>query len=97
MYKNEVEIYSDSTNSAVMKHPGRNYPGLLLQGDTLYSLCQLLDEACAALKNKEYDEAQRDINNARNALWAKLSHYKTVLSEHEIAVPFNEIPPKTRV
>ena len=29
MKKEEVEIYSDSTSQAVMKHPGRNYPGVL--------------------------------------------------------------------
>ncbi|WP_425506589.1 DUF6959 family protein [Sphingomonas kyeonggiensis] len=33
-----IEIYSDATNAAVMRHPGRQFPGMLIQGDTLYSL-----------------------------------------------------------
>ncbi len=36
----KVEIYSDAPNMAVMKHPGRQYPGSLIQGDSLFSLTQ---------------------------------------------------------
>ncbi len=45
MRKESVEIYSDETNGPVMRHPGRTYPGVLVQGDTLYSLFKGTDEA----------------------------------------------------
>ena len=32
MRKAEVEIYSDQSNYAVMRHPGRNFPGALNSG-----------------------------------------------------------------
>jgi hypothetical protein len=35
MHIEPVEIYSDASNAAVMRHPGRRFPGVLLQGDTL--------------------------------------------------------------
>ncbi|MEW5251810.1 DUF6959 family protein [Microbulbifer sp. 2201CG32-9] len=92
MKKKEVEILSDSTNQAVMKHPGRNYPGVLIQGDTLYSYCQSLDDACSELKNKNIEDAFYEINEIRNALWDKLNHYKIVLGEHDIELPFSEVP-----
>ncbi len=92
MKKEEVEIYSDTTNQSVMKHPGRNYPGVLIQGDTLYSYCQSLDEACRDLKSKNIEEAFDEINVIRNALWGKLNHYKAVLGEHNIELPFSEVP-----
>ena len=38
MHVESVEIYSDATNAAVMRHPGRRFPGMLIQGDTLHSL-----------------------------------------------------------
>jgi hypothetical protein len=41
-----VEILSDRTNAAVMRHPGRRFPDVLVQGDTLYTLCQAADAAC---------------------------------------------------
>jgi hypothetical protein len=34
----------------------------------------------------------QEANNLRNALWSYLSHYKAVLGEHEIPLPFSEIP-----
>ena len=40
-----VEIYSDASNAAVLRHPERKFPGVLLQGDTLHSICQSIDIA----------------------------------------------------
>lgn len=45
MRSEDVEIFSDMTNAAVMRHPGRKFPGVLIQGDTLYTLCREADEA----------------------------------------------------
>lgn len=47
MHTADVEIYSDQTNAAVLRHPGRRFPGLLVQGDSLYALCVQADDACA--------------------------------------------------
>jgi hypothetical protein len=44
-----VEIYSDETNAAVMRHPERAFPGYLMQGDTLYLLCLDADEVCTLI------------------------------------------------
>jgi hypothetical protein len=33
-----VEIYSDASNAAILRHPGRRFPGVLVQGDTLHSI-----------------------------------------------------------
>ncbi|MEM1113741.1 MAG: hypothetical protein AAGI11_17645 [Pseudomonadota bacterium] len=92
MKEEKVEIYSDATNHAVMKHPGRHYPGVLIQGDTLYSLCSALDDVCRLLKENETTEAFDEANELRNALWEKLTHYKVVLADHGIELPFNEVP-----
>ena len=75
-----------------MKHPGRNYPGVLIQGDTLYSICRSLDEACNSIKENDIENAYDEINELRNALWEKLNHYKVVLGEHDIELPFSETP-----
>ena len=92
MKKEEVEIFSDSTNQAVMKHPGRNYPGVLVQGDTLYSICRDLDRVCREISNGNVDEAFDELNEIRNSMWEKLNHYKVVLGEHDIKLPFSEQP-----
>jgi hypothetical protein len=90
MHVEPVEIYSDKTNAAVMRHPGRHFPGLLIQGDSLYVLCGQADDVCASIGRGApgFDTA----NELRNALWASLNHYKNVLVEHRLPLPFNEIP-----
>jgi hypothetical protein len=86
----QVEILSDATNAAIMRHPGRRFPGLLVQGDTLNSLCRRADLMCQEIGrgSPAYEEA----NDLRNTLQEYLNHYKAVLTEHGIALPFSETP-----
>lgn len=83
-----VEILSEQTNAAVMRHPGRAFPGVLVQGDSLYVLCQQADIACKEVGRGSpgYDE----LNDLRNALWSYLTHFKTTLLEHGMALRFSE-------
>jgi hypothetical protein len=90
MRKEEVEIYSDKTNYAVLRHPGRNFPGALIQGDNLYSFCKAADHVCTNAKAALDAETFQELNKLRNALWAHLTHYKEVLGEHDIRLPFSE-------
>ena len=83
-----VEILSDRTNAAVMRHPDRRFPGVLLQGDTLYTLCQRADAACRGAGRAS--PAFEEMNSVRNHLWELLSHYKQALSEHDLPLPFSE-------
>ncbi|MGE3832667.1 MAG: hypothetical protein AB7F76_16875 [Parvibaculaceae bacterium] len=89
MRKQVVEIFSDTTNAAVMRHPGRAFPGVLIQGDSLFIMCRDADLACEAIgpNSPGYDE----VNDLRNALWSYLNHYKATLAEHAIQLPFYEI------
>jgi hypothetical protein len=92
MRTDTVEIYSDATNAAVMRHPGRSFPGVLVQGDTLYTLCVAADAACKASRGNISDDAYCELDELRNHLWELLAHYKMVLSEHQIPLPFFESP-----
>ena len=87
----QVEIYSDATNQAVLRHPGRQFPGSLIQGDTLYSICRNADEICAKAKSSLDADTYFELNQLRNALWDRLTHYKRVLSEHNLPLPFSEV------
>ena len=88
MHIEEVEIYSDESNATIMRHPGRHFPGILVQGDTLYTFCVRADETCKLIGrgSAAYDEA----NDLRNRLWQLLNHYKGVLDAHGIALPFDD-------
>lgn len=83
-----VEIYSDATNAAVLRHPGRKFPGVLLQGDALHGICHNID---IALKNLDRDSfAYAEFSEIRNSLWSLKNHYKSVLEEHNLPMPFSE-------
>lgn len=85
-----VEIYADTTNAAVLRHPGRKFPGVLIQGDTLYSMCPAADFICSRAKSKLDGETSAELNELRNKLWSFVTHYKAVLEEHQLPVPFSE-------
>jgi hypothetical protein len=88
MHIKMVEIFSDKTDGAVMRHPMRAFPGLLMQGDSLHAFCVQADLVCERIGRGSpgFDEA----DELRNSLWTYLNHYKTVLGEHEIKLPFCE-------
>ena len=88
MRRENVEILSDQTNAAVMRHPGRASPGVLVQGDSLHVLCQRADLACKEVGRDK--PGFEELNDLRNALWSYLNHYKATLLEHGIALPFSE-------
>jgi hypothetical protein len=83
-----VEIYSDTTNAAIMRHPARRFPGVLIQGDTLYSLCSRADAVCSSIDRGS--PAFSEANDIRSALWSLLNHYKSALEEHKLSLPFSE-------
>ena len=86
----QVEIYSDATNQAILRHPDRRFPGVLIQGDTLHGMCQGADGACEAARGTLGDEQFAELDALRKHLWGLLLHYKIVLGEHGIPLPFSE-------
>jgi hypothetical protein len=93
MHVEPIEIYSDATNAAVMRHPSRRFPGVLVQGDTLSNLCSRADSLCAAIRPQIDVDNFFELNELRNDLWSLLTHYKAVLGEHAIALPFTDRAP----
>lgn len=84
-----VEIYSDATNMAVMKHPGRAYPGVLVQGDTLHSMVASLRYV---IGNGDClpDEAAGRLQEVAERLEDMLTHYRSVLAANQIQLPFSD-------
>ena len=87
MRKEDVEIYSDATNMAVMRHPGRRFPGVLVQGDTLSGIVQELGEVLSE-KDKLSEDTAIGLEDLYELLSGMLKHYNAVLDEHGMDVPF---------
>jgi len=82
-----VEVYSDDSNTVVMRHPSRRFPGVLIQGDTLHSLLSDLSSVLVE-KEKLSEDAAGDLEGVYDRLQKLLENYKRVLSSHKLPLPF---------
>ncbi|MFF3726454.1 DUF6959 family protein [Streptomyces erythrochromogenes] len=88
MERVEAELFTDGGNDAVVRLPGRNFPGVLIQGDTL-SIVQTdvaeLVELCAA---GDLEEAGHVASLLHTDLEETLQRYTEALEAHGIRRPF---------
>ncbi|MBR7800107.1 DUF6959 family protein [Undibacterium fentianense] len=90
MRKELVEILSDASNNAVLRHPNRSFPGSLIQGDSLHALICDVDEAKRELNLKNFEEVSEILGGISEALHERMRVYKAALKENSIALPFND-------
>lgn len=84
----EIRLLSEPTNFAIVQLPGRAFPGVVFQGDSLDALVSDIREAL-----DEVDESERAfaLNEIIGRLEAIQSHYKAVLDREGIALPYNRM------
>jgi uncharacterized protein DUF6959 len=88
MKMESVEIYSDASNQVVIKHPGRAFPGVLVQGDTLHGMVALRNvmENGACLG----EEPAGRLREVAVRMEEMLAHYQSVLTANHIQLPFRD-------
>ena len=84
-----LEVYARDPNYAVIRPPGRNYPGCVIQGDSLASLCRMANSIARYAANTEIadEDFLDDVQELNNALVGRLLHYQDILSKHGIDLP----------
>jgi hypothetical protein len=89
MTKAEVEVFSPLGNDVVIRMPGRKFPGVLVQGDSLSVLVRLAT-AAQQLSARLDDEELRDITvELSELLMNKLLWYEDALAKHGIRLPYS--------
>jgi hypothetical protein len=81
---NTARLLTPATNYAVVQLPGRNFPGVVIQGDSLNNLVSLLDEALL-----DEDERMDLIAEALDILKGARHRYETTCSEAGIQLPYS--------
>lgn len=84
----EVELLTDQGNNAVVRFPGRKYPGVVIQGDTLSGLIAATTEAIVALDRGERDEAREVLRALAMQLQETQERYETAVRAHGIERPY---------
>ncbi len=75
----QVEIYEDDQDFAVMRHPGRHNPGSLIPGRTLYALYIAARELMPAVDGPLAVDFSRKLDALRDDLGERLFEYEEVL------------------
>jgi hypothetical protein len=88
-----LEVYAADSNYAVIKPPGRQFPGAVIQGDSLRHLAGLAIGVARWLRDcgpTDDPEVLGDVQELTELLVGRLLHYQRVLSAHDIELPFTQ-------
>jgi hypothetical protein len=83
-----AELLSDAVNHVVLRTPGRSYPGMVIQGDTLARLYRSAAEVCQRAKSCGDAELIGEAGVLCQELAERLGHYEKVLASHGIELPY---------
>ncbi len=89
MRETTVELLNDEGNGAVLKLPGRAFPGILIQGDTLQILIDDLEELLDLLGAEALEEPRESLDGIIERLKGYRTRYVEALKNHGISVPFS--------
>lgn len=84
----EAELFTDGGNDAVVRIPGRRFPGVLMQGDSLHILRSDVAELLKACERGDLAEARDSAGLLLADLDALLARYETALNENAIPRPY---------
>jgi hypothetical protein len=92
MHVEPLEVYARDSNYAVVKPPGRRYPGSVIQGDTLSILCDAAKSIAEAVRTgqTETEDFLGDVEELTNDLIGRVLHYQRVLDDHGIELPYGK-------
>ncbi|MFD8418914.1 DUF6959 family protein [Streptomyces sp. NPDC059466] len=88
MERIEAELFTEGGNDAVVRMPGRRFPGVLVQGDSLHILRGDVAAVVEASDRGDLDEARESARLLLANLDALLARYEAALAEHEIPRPY---------
>ena len=96
MEKMEIEVFSQASNVAIVRMPGRRFPGSVIQGDSLRSLLDLVEEIEERTKASTDEELIGIVSILKERLTDGLTHYEAVLREHDIDLPYFDVVSEER-
>lgn len=88
MERIEAELLTDGGNNAVVRLPGRRFPGVVVQGDSLSNLRQAVTEVREACARGDAAEALENADFLLANLDSILERYTDALNGHGIKRPF---------
>ena len=88
--KLEVEVFSKNINSPIIRFPGRRYPGVLIQGDSLRILFNLVVNIRDSIAHQDIEEANGSVRELQERLLEHLAIYEAALRVENLDLPYNK-------
>jgi hypothetical protein len=95
METKELEVYSEATNSSIVRMPSRRFPGVVIQGDSLSIFFHEAMALVEALADSEDEETFLMALESAEKLEEHLLHYEHVLRAHGIELPYIRDPTRS--
>ena len=83
-----AEILSHVSNSAIVRLPGRQFPGVVVQGDTLSKLFDGARYMLLEFKRLRDEERYYEALMLAEQLQGQLLHYEAVLAQRGMCLPY---------
>jgi hypothetical protein len=83
-----AKLLTESSNYAVVQLPGRQYPGVVFQGDSIHALLAQVKNALNAARKYSDDELNAELEDAVELLAGVESKLKSVCEREGIAPPY---------
>ena len=83
-----LDVYSSERNLAVVTPPGRRFPGIVIQGDTLHELFVAAGKAEELVRRTGDRELAGWVEKLRAEIGALHAHYERVMVEHGVRLPY---------
>jgi hypothetical protein len=87
-YSLAVMVLSDAVNSPVIHFPGRQFPGVLVQGDSLKSMASLAAEIGTHLSVGDLEEARSAADDLAERLGSHVKLYENTLKAYGLTLPY---------
>lgn len=86
----QIEVLDEASNAVVARHVDREFPGILLQGDTLKILLDDLVELREEVDAKDFEAVGDIADSLKEQLEVLLAHYEKVLTQNGMSLPYSK-------
>ena len=83
-----AELLTRAVNFAVVQLPGRQFPGVVVQGDTLNQVVRDVDRMSLLLAEGQLEELADTIEGVKELLVEAREHYEHVCAGKGIGLPY---------
>ena len=83
------QLLSHIPNSGVVQLPGRRFPGIVMQGDTLSNVFEGAKFLLSEFKRLRDEERYFETLSFVEQLQGQLLHYEETLAKHDMPLPYS--------